>query len=123
MPVVLDFKNFSLLTVYFGFKIVPISARLLISVSFLAFISELKLCLIPRPLGRLLLGVRGICSPAYASISRRNLQYPAALPWGFFILAKINSKALNHHLYEYFSNKFQQIFIAMIVPELALLKA
>ncbi|MDR0706253.1 MAG: cache domain-containing protein, partial [Treponema sp.] len=33
--------------------------------------------LIPRPLGRLELGVRGICSPAYAKISRRNLQYPA----------------------------------------------
>jgi chromosome segregation ATPase len=29
--------------------------------------------------------VRGICSPAYANISRRNLQYPAALPRGFFI--------------------------------------
>jgi hypothetical protein len=30
--------------------------------------------------------VRGICSPAYANISRRNLQYPAALPRGFFIV-------------------------------------
>jgi phosphoglucomutase len=29
--------------------------------------------------------VRGICSPAYAKISRRNLQYPAALRRGFFI--------------------------------------
>jgi serine/threonine-protein kinase len=41
--------------------------------------------LIPRPLGRLKLGGRGICSLAYAKISRRNLQYPAALRRGFFI--------------------------------------
>jgi hypothetical protein len=41
------------------------------------------------PLGGVNLGVRGICSPAYAKISRRNLQYPAALPWGFFILGII----------------------------------
>jgi hypothetical protein len=36
-------------------------------------------------LGRLKLGVRGICSPAYAKISKRNLQYPSALRRGFFI--------------------------------------
>jgi hypothetical protein len=42
--------------------------------------------LIPRPLGRFKLGVWGICSPTYAKISRRNLQYPAALPRGFFIM-------------------------------------
>ena len=39
--------------------------------------------LIPRPLGRLVLGVRGICSPVYANISRRNLQYPVACRGGF----------------------------------------
>jgi hypothetical protein len=33
---------------------------------------------IPRPLGRLKLGVRGICFPAYEKISMRNLRYPAA---------------------------------------------
>jgi hypothetical protein len=38
------------------------------------------------PLWGVKLGVRGICSPAYAKISRRNLQYPAALPRGFFII-------------------------------------
>jgi hypothetical protein len=37
------------------------------------------------PLCGVKLGVRGIWSPAYARISRRNLQYPAALPRGFFI--------------------------------------
>jgi hypothetical protein len=36
--------------------------------------------LIPRPLGRFALGVRGICSPVYAKISRRNLRYRRACP-------------------------------------------
>jgi hypothetical protein len=38
------------------------------------------------PLWGVKLGVRGICSPAYSKISWRNLQYPAALRRGFFIL-------------------------------------
>jgi hypothetical protein len=38
------------------------------------------------PLWGVKLGVRGICSPVYAKISKRNLQYPAALPRGFFIV-------------------------------------
>jgi hypothetical protein len=37
------------------------------------------------PLWGVKLGVRGICSPTYSKISRWNLQYPAALPRGFFI--------------------------------------
>ena len=39
------------------------------------------------PLGRFILGVRGICSPVYAKLSKMNLQYPAALRQGFFIYA------------------------------------
>ena len=34
------------------------------------------------PLWGVKLGVRGICSPAYAKISMRNLKYPAALRRG-----------------------------------------
>ena len=39
------------------------------------------------PLWGVKLRVRGICSPTYAKISRRNLQYPAALLRGFFIVS------------------------------------
>jgi len=57
------------------------------SVSLIVFLLGVACCgLIPRPLGRFILGVRGICSPAYASLSKMNLQYPAALRRGFFII-------------------------------------
>jgi hypothetical protein len=41
------------------------------------------------PLWGVRLGVWGICSPTYTKISRINLQYPAALPRGFFISLEI----------------------------------
>jgi DNA-binding XRE family transcriptional regulator len=47
--------------------------------------------------------VWGICSPTYAKISRRNLQYPGALLRGFFIFSLLISKifTLNLELFDY----------------------
>jgi hypothetical protein len=47
-----------------------------ISAPILILPSSIAMGLIPRPLGRKPGGLRGICSPAYAKISRRTLQSP-----------------------------------------------
>jgi hypothetical protein len=56
------------------------------------------------PLWGVNLGVRGICSPAYANISRRNPQCPAALRRGFFIPYTITSIGIGTGAFAFTNN-------------------